>query len=78
MKEEFEMSMMGELSFFLELQIKQSREGIFLCQSKYCNDIVQKFEMESCKAAKTPMSTNCYLSVDEAGTTVDQMKYRGG
>jgi len=77
MQGEFEMSMMGELSFFLALQIKQSREGIFLCQSKYCNDILKKFEMESCKAATTPIYTNCYLSADETGTTVDQMKYKG-
>jgi len=77
MQGEFEMSMMGELSFFLGLQIKQSKESIFLCQSKYCNDILKKFEMESCKATITPMSTNCYLSVDEAGTAVDQTKYRG-
>ena len=71
------MSIMGELSFFLGLKIKQSKEGIFLCQSKYCNYILKKFEMESCKAATTPMSTDYYLSVDEAGTTVDQTKYRG-
>jgi len=77
MQGEFEMSLMGELSFFLGLQIKQSKEGIFLCQSKYCNNILEKFEMESCKAATTPMSTNCYLSADEVGTIVDQTKYRG-
>jgi len=74
---EFVMSMMGDLSFFLVLQIKQSKEGIFVCQSKYCNDILKKFEMESCKLATTPMSTNCYLSADEAGPEVDQTKYRG-
>ncbi|XP_068501065.1 uncharacterized mitochondrial protein AtMg00810-like [Phaseolus vulgaris] len=77
MQEEFEMSMMGELSFFLGLQVKQSKEGIFVCQSKYCNDILKKFEMEACKAATTPMSTNCYLDGDEAGPEVDQTKYRG-
>ena len=75
--EEFEMSMMGELSFFLGLQIKQSKEGIYVCQSKYCNDILKKFEMESCKAATTHMSTNCYLSADEARLEVDQTKYMG-
>ncbi|XP_068466404.1 uncharacterized mitochondrial protein AtMg00810-like [Phaseolus vulgaris] len=77
MQKEFEMSMMGELSFFLGLQIKQSKEGIFLCQSKYCKEILKKFEMENCKAATTPMSTNYYMSVDEAGTVVDQTKHRG-
>ena len=77
MQGEFEMSMMGELSFFLGLQIKQTKEGIFLCQYKYCNDIFKKFEMESCKATTTPMSTNRYLSDDEVGTAVDQTKYWG-
>ena len=77
MQGEFEMSMMGELSFFLGLQIKQSKEGIFLCRSKYCNDILKKFEMKSCKIATTPISTNCFLCVDEAGITVDQTKYKG-
>jgi len=57
--------MMGELSFFLGLQVKQSKEGIFVCQSKYCKDILKKFEMEACKAAGTPMSTNCYLGADK-------------
>ena len=71
------MSMMGELSFFLGLQDKQSKEGIFICQSKYCKDILKKFEMEACKAATTPMSTNCYLEADEAGPEVNQTMYRG-
>jgi len=77
MQGEFEMSMMGELSFFLGLQVKQSKEGIFVCQSKYCKDILKKFEMEACKAATTPMSTNCHLGADEAGPEVDQTMYRG-
>jgi len=77
MQEEFEMSMMGELSFFLGLQVKQTKDGIVLCQSKYCKDILKKFKMEKCKATTTPMSTSCYMSVDEAETTVDQTKYRG-
>ena len=49
MKCEFEMSTMGELSFFLGLQVKQTKDGIFLSQSKYCKEILKKFEMESCK-----------------------------
>ena len=71
------MSMMGELSFFLFLQVKQSKEGILICQSKYCKEILKKFEMEACKVTATPMSTNCYLEVDEAGREVNQTMYRG-
>ena len=54
MQGEFEMSMMGELSFFLGIQVKQSKEGIFICQSMYCKEILKKFEMEAFKGAATP------------------------
>jgi len=77
MQEEFDMSMMGELSFFLGLQVKQSEDGIFLSQSKNCKEILKKFEMESCKEASTPMPSSCYMDVDVAGKEVDQTKYRG-
>jgi len=77
MKGEFEMSMMGELSFFLGLQVKQTKDGIFLCQSKYCKEILKKFEMESCKGANTPMPSSCYKVANAAGKGVDQTKYRG-
>ena len=77
MQGEFEMSMMGELSFFLGLQVKQSKKGILVCQSKYYNDILKKFHMEAHKVAAMPMSTNCYLGANEAAPEVDQTKYRG-
>jgi len=77
MQGEFEMSMMGEVSFFLGLQVKQTKDDTFLCQSKYCKEILKKFEMEKCKVATTSMSTRCYMGADEAGTAVDQTKYRG-
>ena len=77
MQGEFEMSMMGELLFFLGLQVKQSKDDFFLSQTKYCKEILKKFEMEICKKASTPMSTSCYMNADLAGTTVDQTKFRG-
>ncbi|XP_068498214.1 uncharacterized mitochondrial protein AtMg00810-like [Phaseolus vulgaris] len=70
------MSMMKELSFFLGMQVKQSKDGIFLSQSKYCKEILKKFEMESCKEASTPMPSSCYMDVDVVGKEVDQTKYR--
>ena len=76
MRGEFEMSMIGELSFFLGLQVKQSKDDIFLSQTKYYKEILKNFEMENCKEASTPMSTSCYMEVDLAGTTVDQTKFR--
>ena len=77
MQGEFEMSMMGELSLFLGLQVKQTKDGIFLCQSKYCKEILKKFEMESCKEASTPMPSSCYMDANATGKGVDQTKYRG-
>jgi len=77
MQGEFEMSMIGELHYFLELQIKQLNHGTFLSQTKYCKELLKKFDIENCKEISTPMATNCYLDSDEKGTSVDQTKYRG-
>jgi hypothetical protein len=76
MSREFEMSMMGELQFFLGLQIKQSKEGTFVHQVKYTKDIVRKFKMEDSKAMATPMSTTTALDAHEEGEHVDQKEYR--
>jgi hypothetical protein len=76
MSREFEMSMMGELQFFLGLQIKQSKERTFVHQAKYTLDIVRKFKMEDSKAMTTTMSTTTALDVDEEGEHVDQKEYR--
>jgi hypothetical protein len=76
MSRKFEMSMMGELQFFLGLQIRQSKEGTFVYQAKYTKDIVRKFKMEDSKAMETPMSTTTALDADEEGEHVDQKEYR--
>jgi hypothetical protein len=49
MQNEFEMSLLGELSFFLGLQIRQRNQGIFICQTKYIREIIKRFGMEDCK-----------------------------
>jgi len=77
MKCEFEMSMMGELNYFLGLQVKQLKDGIFLNQAKYCKDLLRKFEMDKCKPISTPFSTSCHLDQDEVGISVDETKNRG-
>ena len=76
MKSEFEMSMVGELTFFLGLQVKQMEEGTFVSQSKYAKNLVKKFGLESSKTAKTPMSTTTKLTKDENGAKVDPTLYR--
>jgi len=67
MQVEFEMSMMGELNYFLGLQIKQFQYGTFLSQSKYCRKLLKKFDMENCKEVATPIATGCYLYTNEKG-----------
>jgi hypothetical protein len=75
MSKEFEMSMMGELQFFLVLQIKQA-EGTFVHHAKYTKDILKKFKMDDSKPLSTPMSTTTALDVDEDGEPVDQKEYQ--
>ncbi|KAG9453422.1 hypothetical protein H6P81_006326 [Aristolochia fimbriata] len=76
MKQEFEISMVGELSFFLGFQINQQDHGIFLSQEKYAIEIVQKFGMEHTKPKATPMGTNEKLHRDSEGIGADQHLYR--
>ena len=71
------MSMMGELNFFLGLQIKQLEDGIFFNQSKYIKEMLKKFGLEDSKPMKTSMSTELKLTKDEEGESVDNTKYRG-
>ncbi|GJT78439.1 retrovirus-related pol polyprotein from transposon TNT 1-94 [Tanacetum coccineum] len=77
MHDEFEMSMMGELNFFLGLQIKQMEDGIFFNQSKYIKEMLKKFGLEDSKPMKTPMSSDTKLMKDEECESVDSIKYRG-
>ncbi|GJR67205.1 retrovirus-related pol polyprotein from transposon TNT 1-94 [Tanacetum coccineum] len=75
MHSKFDMSMMGELKFFLGIQIHQSPRGIFINQAKYAQEILKKHGMTSCDSVGTPMATK-HLDADLSGTPVDQTKYR--
>ncbi|WJZ90882.1 hypothetical protein VitviT2T_009997 [Vitis vinifera] len=77
MHSEFEMSMMGELNYFLGLQIKQLKEGTFINQAKYIKDLLKRFNMEEAKVMKTPMSSSIKLDMDEKGKSIDSTMYRG-
>jgi hypothetical protein len=76
MHSEFEMSMIGKLSFFLGMQISQRSEGIFLSQEKYLRKILKMFRMEDSTPVSTPMVTRCKLSKDDDSPDVDQSSYR--
>ncbi|GJY37506.1 putative ribonuclease H-like domain-containing protein [Tanacetum coccineum] len=76
MQKEFKMSSMGELTFFLGLQVKQTSAGIFLSQDKYVKDILNKFDFRTIKPASTPIEAHKSLGKDEEGEDVDVHLYR--
>nr|GEW00239.1 uncharacterized mitochondrial protein AtMg00810-like [Tanacetum cinerariifolium] len=76
MSSKFQMSIMGQMSFFLGLQVSQSPEGIFINQSKFALEILQKFRMDSCDSVDTPMVDRLKLDEDLSGIPVDQTHFR--
>nr|GEV36530.1 uncharacterized mitochondrial protein AtMg00810-like [Tanacetum cinerariifolium] len=76
MHEKFQMSVMGELNFFLGLQVLQKKDGIFLSQDKYVGDILKKFEYSDVRSANTPMDKENPWGKDETRKDVDLHHYR--
>jgi hypothetical protein len=76
MEKEVQMSMMGELAFFLGIQVKQTKQGTFIHQAKYTKDLMKKFNMTELKPVSTPMSMATTLDPDENGEAVDQREYK--
>jgi hypothetical protein len=76
MAKRFEMSMMGELKFFLGFQFKQVKDGTFISQMKYTHDMLKKFDIVNAKPIKTPMPTNGHLDLNDKGKAVDTKVYR--
>jgi hypothetical protein len=76
MTSEFEMSMIGELSYSLGFQIKQMKNGTFMSQGKYIKDILKNFGIDDTKAISTTMGANGNLDSDASDNMVDQKMYR--
>ncbi|GJZ71762.1 putative ribonuclease H-like domain-containing protein [Tanacetum coccineum] len=76
MHKKFQMSSMGELTFFLGLQVKQKEDGIFISQDKYVTEILKKFGFTDVKTASTPMETHKPLLKDENDKDIDKHMYR--
>jgi isopentenyldiphosphate isomerase len=70
-EKEFQMSMMGELTFFLGIQVKQIKQGTFVHQAKYTKDLMKKFNMAELKPVLTSMSTAMALDPDENHEAAD-------
>ena len=77
MQSKYEMSMMGELTYFLGLQVKQVKDGIFISQTKYIYDLLKKFEFIDCSSAKTPITTATKLELNTKESKVEISSYRG-
>jgi hypothetical protein len=75
MMQKFEMSMMGELNYFLRFQVKQLMEGTFIFQTNYTQDFLKRFRMKDANLAKTSMRTNGHLDLNKGGKSVDQKAY---
>jgi hypothetical protein len=67
---------MGELTFFLDIQVKQMKQGTFVHQAKYTKDLMKKFNMAELKPVSTPMSSAASLGTDEDGKAMFQREYR--
>ena len=76
MKQEFEMSMFGEIKFFLGLQVYQMKYGIYITQSKYIKEILKTFGLEDSKPVSTPIVTALKLSKNDDSTKVNQKLYK--
>jgi hypothetical protein len=76
MQTEFEMSMIGELSYFLGFQINKSFAGLFISQEKYLKEMLKKFQIEDSSTVSTPMVVGCKLSKNDISPDVDQRTYR--
>lgn len=74
MHKEFEMSMIGEFSFFLGLQVTQLEDGIFISQAKYIKGMLKKFEIQNCKLVATTLVVGCKLRKYDKSIDVDQKK----
>ena len=71
------MSLMGELKYFLGLQVDQRIDGIFICQSKYLKELLKKYNMEDSSSERTPSSTVVKLGASDFSVKVDVSSYRG-
>nr|XP_017251133.1 PREDICTED: uncharacterized mitochondrial protein AtMg00810-like [Daucus carota subsp. sativus] len=76
MTNEFEMTDIGQMSYFLGVEVKQSKDGIFMCQKKYAEQILKKFRMEECKPVSTPAEASIKLRIDSTRESVNPTLFK--
>lgn len=72
---EFEIRMIGELNFFLDLQVKQTENRMIICQQEYMKELVKRFKIDNAKIIDTPIATAIQLDMDESGSFIDEKLY---
>lgn len=77
MEKEFEMIMIGEMNYFLGLQVRQLDNGTFINQSKYAKDLERNFGLDGSKESPTPMSSTLKFGADKNRHSIDEKKYQG-
>jgi transposase InsO family protein len=76
MMKEFEMTDLGLMTYFLGMEIKQSKDEIFICQKKYAKEILKKFKLEECREMSTPMNSKEKLCKEDGTEKIDQAYFR--
>ena len=77
MQSKYEMSMMGELTYFLGFKLNKYKDDIFISQTKYVHDLLKKFDLTYCSSATIPMANATKLELNTKETKVDISNYRG-
>jgi hypothetical protein len=76
MKDVFEMTDPGKMTFFLGMEVKQKQNEIFICQQKYAKEILKKFNMEECRPTSTPMNQKEKFCKKDGAAKIDEKLYR--
>ena len=73
---EFDMSDLGKMKYFLGIEVKQCADGIFICQKRYAQEVLERFEMENANAVKNPIVPGTRLSKNDEGVRVDETLFK--
>jgi hypothetical protein len=76
LKKDFEMTDLGEMKYFLGMEVDQTKDGIFVCQKRYAKEMLKKFNMENCKSVNTPLVLNSKMMKDDGAKKSDEKVYR--
>ena len=76
MMKEFEMTDLGVMKYFLGIEVIQSAEGIFICQKKYAQEVLERFKMDDCNPVQIPIVPGTKLTRDDEGMKIDSTYYK--